>query len=206
MYMTRMRLNTEKYKTRMAFVNRNWFHGAIENALEQSDDRKLWRLDQLNGEYYLMIVSKDIPDLSSATVEFGYPEDPSSWETLEYDHLLSRIEKGSKWRFKLTANPIIKDGHTVYAHAGVNNQTKWLMDRTEKNGFSIDEDTLKVYNSHWVSFRKRKENGRRVTILSVTFEGIMEVEDPELVRNMLVSGLGKGKAYGQGMMTIMRAS
>ena len=205
MYMTRMRLNTEKRKTRIALTNRNWFHGAVENALGQTDDRKLWRLDKLNGEYYLMIVSKDKPDMSAAVCEFGYPEDPAPWETLEYDKFLSGIEKGSIWYFKLTANPVMESHGVIYNHAGVNNQTKWLMDRAKKNGFSIDENSLGVFNSHWVSFKKRKEQNRRVTLLSVTFEGVMEIEDPDLVRKALVSGIGKGKAYGQGMMTIMKA-
>ena len=38
----------------------------------------------------------------------------------------------------------------------------------------------------------------------MTFEGLLEVTDEELFRNMLVNGLGRGKAYGMGLMTVMR--
>lgn len=47
-------------------------------------------------------------------------------------------------------------------------------------------------------------DNRVVTLLSVTFEGLLEVTDEELFKNMLINGIGRGKAYGMGLMTVMR--
>lgn len=49
-----------------------------------------------------------------------------------------------------------------------------------------------------------QKDNRVVTLLSVTFEGLLEVTDEELFKNMLINGIGRGKAYGMGLMTVMR--
>lgn len=208
MYLTRMRLNIAKRDTLRALSCHSWFHGAVEDALSRTNDRKLWRIDKLGGEYYLIVVSREKPDMSSAARQFGYPDDTFPWETLDYDRFLASLGKGTRWHFRLTANPSMRSrkDRTIYAHAGVNNQTKWLMERAQKNGFAIKENEFRIVESRWLSFKKNLSENKRVTILSVTYEGIMEITDSELVSKALVTGIGRGKAYGQGMMTLMRAS
>lgn len=50
----------------------------------------------------------------------------------------------------------------------------------------------------------RKNGKRPVTLLAVTYEGILQVTDPEAFREMLWSGhWPRGKAYGLGLMTIL---
>ena len=58
--------------------------------------------------------------------------------------------------------------------------------------------------SVWYRFRKGN-TGKNVTFLAVTYEGYLEVRDPELFCRMLCSGIGHGKAYGAGLMTLVRA-
>lgn len=47
--------------------------------------------------------------------------------------------------------------------------------------------------------------GRPVSLLSVTFEGFLTVTDADLFRCTLTEGIGRGKAYGMGMLTVVRA-
>jgi len=42
----------------------------------------------------------------------------------------------------------------------------------------------------------------RVTLQTVTFEGIARITDPELTRRSLLGGVGAGKAYGLGLLTL----
>ena len=44
---------------------------------------------------------------------------------------------------------------------------------------------------------------RPVTLLAVTYEGILQVTDPEAFKALLCEGVGRGKAYGLGLMTII---
>ena len=42
-------------------------------------------------------------------------------------------------------------------------------------------------------------------MLAVTYEGMLTVTDPLLFRKVLVNGLGREKAYGMGMLTVVKA-
>ena len=57
----------------------------------------------------------------------------------------------------------------------------------------------------WYTFRKGGA-GNRVTLLSVTYEGVLQVTDPEAFCCALTQGIGRGKAYGMGMLTVVRAA
>ena len=51
-----------------------------------------------------------------------------------------------------------------------------------------------------------KRNERMVRAFAVTYEGILKVNDVEKFKEILTEGLGREKAYGMGLMTIMRVS
>ncbi|MEI3281846.1 MAG: type I-E CRISPR-associated protein Cas6/Cse3/CasE [Enterocloster sp.] len=51
---------------------------------------------------------------------------------------------------------------------------------------------------------KGKEQGKnRVSIKGVTYEGILKVCDEDKFKELLVTGIGRGKAYGMGLLTIV---
>ena len=43
-----------------------------------------------------------------------------------------------------------------------------------------------------------------MTLVLATFEGVLEVTEPEALRRVLTHGIGRGKAYGCGLMTLAR--
>lgn len=54
------------------------------------------------------------------------------------------------------------------------------------------------------TFQKGKEQGKnKVSIKGVTYEGILKVYDEEKFKELLVAGIGRGKAYGMGLLTIV---
>ena len=127
-----------------------------------------------------------------------------------YAPLLQRVEPGSSWQFRLTANPTksCKNAQrpaargTVTAHCTTQYQKQWLLDRAAKHGFALTEDSFTVTRVQWHHFAKR--GTRPVTLLAVTYEGVLQVTDAERFRAMLCQGMGRGKAYGLGLMTVMR--
>lgn len=58
MYLTRIKLDMTKTNTMKALVCPSRFHGAIESAEPDGRTRKLWRIDELGGEKYLLILSE----------------------------------------------------------------------------------------------------------------------------------------------------
>ena len=190
MYLSRVYLDLSNRNTLRAVNSRSVLHGAVEAALTDDRSRKLWRIDSLGGELYLMILSNQKPDLSVIALQFG--DIGRAGETREYDGLLGRIKKGDIWQFRLTANPVktdnVKQGQgKKRAVTIVDFQKQWLMDRAEKNGFCLSEDSFDVVQNKWCRFFKK--DNRVVTLLSVTFEGLLEVTDEELFKNMLIKQL-----------------
>ncbi len=64
-----------------------------------------------------------------------------------------------------------------------------------------DEHQVMVADQRGMDFGKQGSKGR-VTIKAVTYDGRLEVTDPDSLRTLLTSGLGKAKAYGCGLMTL----
>ncbi len=215
MYLTRMQLDVKKRETMKAFASPNIVHGVVEHAFQGERKRKLWRIDCLNGDWFLLIVSEDQPDLKEAVKQFGMAEG-GAWTTKDYEPLLNRIEAGQFWHFRLIANPTIsrmpqRDGigsdrgkirGKVYAHQTPEQQEQWLISRALQHGFSVEEGDFHAVHQEWYHFKKRGQNHRQISISGVTFEGILSVTDAEIFRKTLCEGLGRGKAYGMGMLTV----
>ena len=206
MYLSRAELDPARRSTMIALTSPQKFHGAVENSFSGERRRRLWRLDSLNGKLYLLLLSEELPDLTGLCAQFGTGAAP---ETRRYDPLLERVTPGSCWQFRLTANPTRarKDPADPLARGALKpcyleaEQEQWLLEQAGKHGFALTEGTFQVTRKQTCHFRK---NGKRpVTLLAVTYEGILQVTDPEAFREMLCQGIGRGKAYGLGLMTIL---
>lgn len=208
MYLSRVELNLGLRNTMMALESPSKIHGAVERAFEgERECRKLWRLDDLGGKKYVLILSEGYPDLESFSEQFGFL---GKHETKDYTPLLNRISVGSKWYFRLTANPAFSksrgDKKSIkMPHITPEYQKKWLAERAEKCGFSLNIDEFQtVRNKRYRFFKKSCDKTFRVSFLSVTFEGILTVTDEEKFKETLCKGIGREKAYGQGLLTIVR--
>ena len=208
MYMTRMELDMGRRDTVRALVSPGMLHGAIERAFPGERRRRLWRVDELNGRRYLLLVSGEEPDLTRAAEQFAPPG--AGWETKNYRPFLDALTNGGVWRFRLAANPTISapsqagERGKVYAHVTAAQQKNWLLARAEKHGFSLTEEGFDVTRRGVLSFRKGPQQ-RPVTLGVCVFEGLLTVTDAALLRKALTEGVGRGKAYGQGLMTLVRA-
>lgn len=137
MYLSRVELDPTRRSTMTALAAPQKFHGAVESAFSGERRRRLWRLDRLGEKLYLLLLSEEMPDLSGVVEQFGTGAAP---ESRNYDPLLARITPGSRWQFRLAANPTksCKDAQkpaargTVAAHCTTQYQKQWLLDRAGK--------------------------------------------------------------------------
>lgn len=208
MYLSRVELDINRRSTMTALVSPQKLHGAVECAFSGERRRRLWRLDHLGGKLYILIVSEDVPtNLGHIVSQFGTGKEA---ETKRYDVLFERLELGSQWRFRLTANPVhsrpngkhLGERGSIDAHCSAQFQKKWLMDRAHKHGFCLQEEDFTVTEARWIRFKKQGKNA--VTFLSVTYDGVLRIADPQAFCRLLCLGIGKEKAYGQGMMTVVQ--
>ncbi|MBU2550108.1 MAG: type I-E CRISPR-associated protein Cas6/Cse3/CasE [Proteobacteria bacterium] len=142
-----------------------------------------------------------------------------------------RLKSGDRLAFQLTANPIrskrddngrlhrhdvVMDSKLKMKKEGVREEDRpdraevvqresvlWLSERAAKNGFSVREAEIRADGYRQHMFRKRP-GSRPVRISTVEFTGILEVDDVDKFLNALYRGIGPGKAFGCGLMLVMR--
>lgn len=210
MYLSRIEINPLRRETMLALSSPQVLHAALEGSFPKGCDvktRNLWRIDRLCGSTYLLLLSCEKPDFSHIVEQFGWPASDQKWETKDYDAFLSRIQTGQGWQFRLCANPVhsvkTADGQRgkVYAHITTAQQKQWLLSRSEKNGFALSDDNFAIVER---DARKFRRDGKFLTFNTVTFEGILNVTDENLFGNALQKGLGREKAYGCGLLTLVK--
>ena len=251
MFLTRIFLNPSRRGCRELISSRQRLHAVVLNcfppgALDAPEEgRLLWRLDgagvaRASGratgsrahEGLILYVSSPVPMDPSLIVETaGYATDEGV-TVRDTGAFLEALSPGQRWGFRITVNPTFRDTKQrngkgkkkTLAHVTIAQQTQWLLDRTEANGFSIltsreiggdlpvleDEAGERVDGANLVvdcvgrGIEKFRHDGTYVTIQMATFQGVLEVRDPARLRACLVGGMGRSKAYGCGLMTLAR--
>lgn len=217
MFLTKMQINPRRRGARILLASPQAMHAAVlagfPDARPTDEGRVLWRLDT-HGQHRvaLFIVSPDKPDLTHLVEQAGWPT-TCAWETRCYDGLLSSLRIGQHWQFRLTANPVRAGKREGWSdtkplgHVTVKQQEGWLLDRVERLGFQIAGTTADGQPDLAVidrSVRRFDRNGSRITVSTATFEGHLEITDPDLLRRGMTFGIGRAKSYGCGLLTIAR--
>lgn len=202
MYLSRIALNMQRYETMGALQQTERLHAMIA-ACFSLNEKKLWRIDSLKGKSWLLVLSETPPISDTISEQIGFIGE--TWETKDYTPLMERIKENSAWHFRLTANPTqsipVQGGRgKVKAISVVPKQREWLQRQGEKHGFNVQQDQFDVVANEWKHFKHRQEE---ITLLSTTFEGYLTVTDPRLFGEVLIQGIGRGKAYGLGLMTVV---
>lgn len=222
MYLTRFEFNTARRGARALLGSPHKLHSAVEHGFPSTlaggptadaEGRVLWRLDQQPDQQatLLYLVSPQRPDLTHLVEQAGWPTLQPGWNTRDYRPLLDRLATGQRWTFRLTANPVSSRRKTEkstksqrFGHVTVAQQTAWLLERTERLGFVVPKGT---HDEPDVAVRRREtlrfdRDHHTVTLATAVFEGVLDVLDPVALRCALVRGIGPGKGYGCGLLTL----
>lgn len=95
-------------------------------------------------------------------------------------------------------------------------QIEWLARQGENNGFQIAELKINPAVRNVISAKEGKiefsksdkknpERKHQITYGSIVFEGVLQVTDADKFRDALVNGIGQGKAYGFGLLSVAKA-
>lgn len=223
MFLTHLKLNPSRRDTRRLLASPQRIHATVLAGIpdHREGERVLWRLDEpAPHDINLLIASHRQPDLTGLVEQAGWPvRSDIGWTTREYERLLDRLAPGQTWRFRLRANPVVRRRdetgrvHSI-PHLTVAQQRDWLVERSDRLGvrFPVGDDLIPhvtVSGRRTETFSRRttdgSDSGRRVTITSAQFDGVLEVVDPSALRSALVEGVGRAKAYGCGLLTVTTA-
>ncbi|BDR60576.1 type I-E CRISPR-associated protein Cas6/Cse3/CasE [Lactobacillus xylocopicola] len=215
MYLSRVMIDVNNRQKTKDLTHLGAYHNWVEQSFpdeveKQSRSRKLWRIDTLRKEKYLIVLSETKPD-PAVLVKYGVA---GTVLIKSYDNFLNSLKNGQYLRFRLTANPthsVITPGEKrgrVFPHVTVDQQKDWLIQKTKTTGFQI---VKKQENSDHYLFDVverdhpilKHKNERKVHLSRVSFEGILKITDLEMFKKSLIGGIGRKKAYGMGLMTVI---
>ena len=183
----------------------NWVEMSFpEEINETKRSRKLWRIDKIGDRTFLLIVSEEKPDLK-ALGKYGVD---NTARTKDYEKFLEKLKEGQTLRFRVALNPVIskmdeitKGRGKIYPCYNIEDQRKFFLERSLKNGFELkDEDFQIVERAHPLLKKKGMKN---VKLNKVVYEGKLKIKDREKFIKILKEGIGREKAYGFGMMTVI---
>jgi CRISPR system Cascade subunit CasE len=205
MYLSRVEVNKQRIETKRALMNPQIMHASVKACFPESDERTLWRMDALGHNLYILVVSPRRPDFAAFIRQYGWPASGQTGQSADYTQLLDRIRPGSKWRFRLAANPAHTVEGKIRAHVTAAQQRGWLSARAERNGFILQDDAFDVVHRDTIRFFKGvKPDRHEITLARAAFEGGLTVSDADLFKNALAGGIGRARAYGCGLLTVAR--
>jgi len=184
----------------------------------------------------LLVLTRSRPSWEHLVEQASWPsaEEPQA-ETRDYAPLLEQVTPDVTFAFRLTANPVQSSKRPVkptraqaeaahraprtshrLGHRTVEHQMAWLLARAQSWGVRFptssaaaeDDDPpadVRINARSRRSFQRGAKDSR-VVLQMVTYEGHLVVEDCERLRHLLVSGIGRAKAYGCGLLTLAPSS
>ncbi len=180
--------------------------------VKRADDKGfLFRIDpKPGGRVVIVVQSSTEPDWDYAFHNAGYllaapPQvklfDPS-------------FEAKQRLRFRLVANPTRRlsnrslgaDGQPIQKGIGkrvpvpTDRLLEWLTGRAEKAGFSIESKSVDVSPGYICINKARSGDGLRLR--SVRYDGVLIVTNPARFREGMLQGIGTGKAFGFGLLSV----
>jgi CRISPR system Cascade subunit CasE len=215
MHLARFQINPARRGAHKLLGSPQAMHAAVLSSFPPSataDQRVLWRVDRMQHDVVLYVLSPEKPDFTHLVEQAGWPtSEQEAWQVRPYDGLLSRITEGSTWRFRLRANPVKAARDTAHdggrskrvPHVTVAQQAEWLVSRAERLGFEIPSyEGVPLVEVTERDRRVFSRGGGTVTLVTAQFDGTLQVSDLELFRRTLVTGVGRAKAYGCGLLTV----
>lgn len=234
MFLSKLLLNSRSREVRRDLADCQNLHRSLLAAFPQqartdtgarAEFGVLYRVETnpRTGAVTVLVQSEGQPDWS--VLPTGYLLEDAS-EPKPVAAIYQGLPAGQRLRFRLRANPTraitafdaagkIKKNSQRVELRGEAEQLEWLRRKSRTGGFKLL--ALRV-NSEVPNARvqpagkslgwRANDAGefKRLTLAAVVFEGELEVTQAEQFQQTLRQGIGRGKAYGFGLLSLARAA
>jgi CRISPR system Cascade subunit CasE len=210
MYLSQLILDPRARRVQREIGNPYELHRTLMNAfpnkVEGGPGRVLYRLEPAgragNGELVLLVQSDKAPDWDQLDEPQGYrlPDGVTNPKVFNPTFLADR-----QLRFRLRANPTVKRAGKRQGLYRDEEQLDWLRRKAEENGFRVLNVNLTGEGKQAGVIRHPDEKPRPLTHLAVRFDGLLQVTDPAAFLKALRGGIGSGKGFGFGLLSLAPA-
>jgi CRISPR system Cascade subunit CasE len=218
MYLSRLILNPRRRRVQREVADRYELHRSLMRAfpddLKEGDERVLYRLEPpsrggAQGGLPLLVQSWTLPDWSwlaepgarGYLLPVGVPN--PAVKVFDLD-----LAPGQVLAFRLRANPTVKRRFDNGDHKRVGiydeqEQVEWLTRKGERGGFRLV--SARTSRQDDVLGRTRRKSRPPMKFAAVQFDGLLEVVDPKQLYQTVRRGIGSGKAFGFGLLSLAPA-
>ncbi|MFJ9446386.1 type I-E CRISPR-associated protein Cas6/Cse3/CasE [Kitasatospora sp. NPDC101235] len=208
-YLTRLTLGTRNRAAYLDLYDRTHLHHRLQTLTPDphtTQTRLLYRLEAHPDAPLLLVQTPQPPD--PARLPAGYA---ASIETRPLGELLDWIAPGRALRYRIDANPSHHENppdhpagaprphnYTPRHASNAEEALAWWHRQAERAGLTLTT-TLDTRQDAVFASRKGAADLRLPT---VRFEGTATVTDPDALRTAITRGIGQGKAFGLGLLSI----
>jgi len=228
MYLSRLILNPRSRQVRNELADPYEMHRTISRAFpngvfakERRDENAtsiLFRVDLGPRTLIptLLVQSREKPEWAFLQDRKGYLLGESDLalgaENPAVKEIYFRFRTGQALAFRLRANPSVKkdrEGRKQGRRVGLvreEDQHKWLARKLENAGASLISVNVRKDQLVRGKLFIEKEDEKRMRFLSVQFDGVMRVRDPNRLLETVQAGIGSAKGLGFGLLSLARAT
>ncbi|HOG38602.1 MAG TPA: type I-E CRISPR-associated protein Cas6/Cse3/CasE [bacterium] len=157
------------------------------------ENQILFRLDIQKDVPFVIVQSKIKPNWDHLNNQYLI-KDPEYIENI--DQKYNSIKENNVFNFRIRINASKKVNNKRVPITKIDELINWFRLRAKNNGFKINTVSLKNEGPVYIYSRNK------ITYNSVLFEGILSVIDSIKFIECLKNGIGQGKSYGFGMLSI----
>lgn len=160
----------------------------------------LYRVEHTATGLHILMQSTTQPDPARLTSGYAIAA------TTDLGPLLDHLDTGMHVRYRIIANPT-KCSSRGSGHRGErrplagDEAVTWWERKANNSGLQLDniENT-----THAKLTGNRSKNGQsvRLTITTTTFEGTAHITEPAAVQDAILTGIGRARAYGCGLLSL----
>ena len=205
MYLSRLVLNPRSRQVQRENVNVYQLHRTVMRAFPEelpAEERVLFRLETAprTGVPTLLVQSISQPDWEwlAELPQQGYllplADEPNPW----VKPFEPAFTAGQRLVFRLRANPTVKrvgKRHGLYRE---DQQLDWLQRQARQGGFTVE--AARTQDRGYVEGYTRQQH--KLRLLTVQFDGVLRVDNPDQFQQTLRAGIGPGKGLGLGMLSV----
>lgn len=197
MHLTRLTLDSRNAQARRDLADAYDMHRSLVRAFvvdkNSEPPRFLWRLESGPAwrEPIVLVQSNGESDWSSFQAP-GYLKKPAESKTVDLDGVLNADRQ---YRFRLFANPTVTQQGKRYGLAQEQAQVEWLDRKSSHAGFTVE--TALVTSTDMLDVRAGD-----IRLRQACFEGVLRVVDPAALKAAIERGIGSGKAFGLGLLSV----
>lgn len=164
-----------------------------DNARSQAG--LLFRVEEADGETKVVVQTRTRPDVHRMPVGYG------QIDTFDITPLLERLTAGVTVEYRIVVNPTkrLASADKIQLLKG-EAADEWWEEKAAANGLDLDDFDAEALPD--AIGKKGPDPKRWIRHVLRRFDGTATITDAEAVREALLGGIGRAKAYGAGLLSL----